>query len=433
MHSLDLGNLLENVAVLGACGKMGRGIALILLQQMGIEALKKRHSSFSLRLVDPNFLGFQDLKVYLRKELLRFAEKKIQSLRELFSSESEIVSNREVIDSFVERTLLIADCSPAINHIQGSSLIFEAAFEDIELKVDLLKAVHRMAPEGWVFTNTSSIPIELLADRSLLREKLIGFHFYNPPPVQKLVEVIPSKNSDPFLLEIAKKLGEKLGKILVYSSDHAGFIGNGHFAREVVFACQLVEELKKTNSAEIAIQRVDRITKDFLLRPMGIFQLIDYVGWKVIDQVLTVMSTFLSDPKLEAPLIKKYVEYGVEGGQEGNGTQKNGIFSYKENKIEGTFSPKGYQSFEEVSHPMPFDLSWKKIQKDPGLMDKIPAYFQALFEEKKSDNEIAKRFLIHSKKIEELLVKTHVARSLEDIGIVLKNGFYHLYAPHEVI
>lgn len=436
---LSLDNLLQRVAVAGASGKMGRGIALLLLEQMALDALKGEEahlSQYHLSLIDIDESRFRELKLYLQKELVRFAEKNIQLLRDLFSSIPSIVSNREVIDAFLKRAFDMVDCSSAIEHLRGSRLVFEAAFEDVDLKVALLKSVHSLAPDAFVFTNTSSIPIGLLADRSALKGRLIGFHFYNPPPVQKLVELIAIEKSEPSLLEVARALGERLDKIVVPSADRAGFIGNGHLAREVVFACQLVEELEQKYASEVAIQIVDQVTKAFLLRPMGIFQLIDYIGWEVVGQVLAIMETYLPDPELSSPWFKKYLEKGLRGGQTMEGKPKNGIFSYVEGKVEGVFTPSGgYVPLEALTFlgELPIDLSWKKIQKEPALIKQIPTYFSMLFQQKSFGSELAKRFLSHSRKVEELLVETHVARSLEDVGSVLKNGFYHLYSPHEVL
>src|SRR6185295_16568588 len=110
----------------------------------------------------------------------------------------------------------------------------------------------KIAPKAFVLSNTSSIPIHLLASESGLKDQLIGFHFYNPPAVQKLVELIPQERAGEVadevadeVLAISQELAKKMNKIVVYSRDVAGFIGNGHFSREIALACRFVEELQK--------------------------------------------------------------------------------------------------------------------------------------------------------------------------------------------
>jgi 3-hydroxyacyl-CoA dehydrogenase len=395
---------------------MGRGIALLLLQEMSRRFQKK---TCQLKLIDVNPEGFSELKAYLKQHLQRFAEK--QGLQG---------------EDFVENSMLKVDCSASLEVCRGAHLIFEAAFEDIEVKTSLLKSVNRLAKDAWVLTNTSSIPIGILARQSGLNEKLIGFHFYNPPPVQKLIELIPSHMTSLKLKKIAHELASRLKKVVVSSVDVAGFIGNGHFSREIVFACQMVKNLEKKYPLEQAVYFVDSITRVLLLRPMGIFQLLDYVGLKIADQVLRIMRELLPDPALLAPLLEEWIAHGIFGGQTLSGAPLNGIFRYQDQKIEGIYH---LLSSEYISLPQlppliaPMDLSWKKIQQDPSLRRVLPEYFALLREQKEEASQLAIDFLAHSKEIEELLVRTQVAHTLGDVGTVLKEGFHQLYAPHEVI
>lgn len=420
---------LQNVAVIGACGKMGRGIALLLLQEMALKALSSGDFSTHLKLIDTNEQGFYELKVYLLQQLTRFAEKNINSLRKVCVNRQDIVSNEEAITAFVETALRFADCSQEIAHVKGAEIIFEAAFENILLKKDIIKAIQEYAPKAWVLSNTSSIPLSLLAQGS---NRVIGFHFYNPPPIQKLLELIPMEGGDPELELLAKELANKLRKTLVISKDVAGFIGNGHFVREMVFASELVKELSSHYSQEEAVQFVDAITRDFLLRPMGIFELLDYVGLHIADQILKIMREHLPDSAIHSLLIQKWVAEGLKGGQDLNGHSKDGIYQYQQGKATAIYSleKKAYVplgSFEELGK-VPLGLSWKRPQKE-----QLPAYFKEIFQSKNLGCQWAARFLRRSYEIEKQLVANGVAQSLEDVATVLKNGFHHFYAPHEVI
>lgn len=419
-----LNEKLERVAVIGACGKMGRGIALLLLQEMALIALKSgKPSSFHLKLIDPFEEGYYDLKVYLEQQLVRYAEKNINALREVFQDREDLVGNGEMVTAFVSEALRIVDCSSDLGQVKKSILIFEAAFEEIPLKLDILRKIHEVAPEAWVLTNTSSIPIGLLAKESGLNDRIIGYHFYNPPPVQKLLELIPTQEGD--LKELAFELAKRLKKTVVVSKDVAGFIGNGHFSREIIFACELVEELKYPQ--ETAIQIVDSVTRDFLLRPMGIFQLLDYVGLPIAEHILNIIGNNVP------PLVQELIDAGLKGGQTLEGHPKDGIFQYNHGKMTGVYSleKKKYEPLANLSlGSVPMGLSWKKLQKEP---QEIPNYFELLFNSKDLGALLAVRFLKRSSEIETMLVETGVASSIKDVSTVLKNGFYHLYSPDEVV
>lgn len=413
---------LTQVSVIGACGKMGRGIALLVLQEMALLACTGDPTSYQLRLIDTNAAGFFDLKMYLKQQLLRFAEKNINRLRPFFADDPTKVNNRDIIQTFLDRAFMLTNCSTSIQSVSGSKLIFEAAFEDISVKTDLLKCLSK---DAYVFTNTSSIPIGLLAKQTGLGSHLIGYHFYNPPAVQKLLEIIPSSETSKELLDLSVELGKRLGKTIVQSKDIAGFIGNGHFAAEIVYASELVESLVPPYTIEEAVQLVDDITRDYLLRPMGIFQLLDYVGLPIIEQIFLVMD-------LKSDLVESWRNSGLVGGQTMEGEPKNGIFHYTNGKMDAVWSL-DLKKYLPLKLPIPLDLRWKKIQKDPKLLAEIPRHFEKLKDDETEKGKLAKQYLNRSKEIVNELVAKKIAASQEDVGIVLKNGFFHLYNPVEVL
>lgn len=423
---------LHRVAVVGACGKMGRGIAFLLLQEMALIALNSdpsKRSSFYLYLIDPFEEGYHDLKVYLEQQLKRFAEKNINAIREVFKRREDLIDNGEMVSTFAAEAMRLVNCSPEISNVKNALVVFEAAFEEIPLKREILRKIHDHAPKAWVLTNTSSIPIGLLAKEG---GNIIGCHFYNPPPVQKLLEIIPCEGGEENLTAFAVKLAKRLKKTVVFSKDVAGFIGNGHFSREIVFACLLVEELSKVHPKETAIQIVDHVTRDFLLRPMGIFQLLDYVGIPVAEHILHIISKYVPDPSIQASLIQELIQAGLKGGQTLEGYPKDGIYQYEHGKIQGVYSfeRKGYVPLADLAFlgAVPRQLTWKKLQKE-----ELPKYFEELFASKDQGAQLAVRFLKKSFEIESLLVETGVAASLKDVSTVLKNGFHHAYSPDEVI
>jgi 3-hydroxyacyl-CoA dehydrogenase len=211
-----------------------------------------------------------------------------------------------------------------------STIIFEAVSENRALKVKLFSQIEQNNPEKpWYFTNTSSVPIHLIDEEAKLGGRVLGFHFYNPPAVQKLVELIVTGKTDPDMTAFSKEYAKNLGKVVVPANDFAGFIGNGHFMRDALHGIHTAEKLAKDMPFAEAIYAVNRVSQDFLIRPMGIFQLIDYVGIDVVSFIMNVMNPFLPDEDLHSDLLDKMITLGIKGGQFSDGSQKDGFLKQK--------------------------------------------------------------------------------------------------------
>lgn len=405
--------MMQKIAIIGAGGKMGAGITLLMLLL----------PNSRIKAIDVSESALDGLKNYLKQQLVRHAEKSINQLRKSYESRKDLISNEEMIENFTWESLDRIDFSTHLEDAEGAGLIFEAAVENIDSKVEILKKIR--SSSSWIFTNTSSIPISLLNEKAHLNNRIAGFHFYNPPPVQKLVEVIELQESPIELKELIKDLGNKLQKTLVYSNDIAGFIGNGYFMREIVYSFKKWKEL---GSSDFGLQQIESVTKNFLLRPMGIFQLMDYVGLDVVKNILSIMKDLLPDPELQVHELDEWLSLGIKGGQKFNGQQKDGIFQYENGLPKALFSltKKKYIPLEDdllIGVP-PGGLNWKTAVKNK---EAIPFYFADLLKDQSLGSILAQDYLKEGKRIANLLVSSHVAHSLKDVEVVLKNGFYHLY------
>lgn len=444
---------LNSVAVLGAAGKMGSGISMLLLQQMACEVAQRTDKSNSIKskliLIDANEEGFVPLKHYLRDQLKKFAERNINDLRKWYVQRADLIDNEQMIEEYIEGGMDCVRFGMLLEECRGARLVFEAIVEDVAVKSDVFKKLNAiLGPEAFYLTNTSSIPIGILQDKSGLKGRLIGFHFYNPPAVQRLVEIIIPKEIAPQLKTIAQNIAKQLNKITVYSNDIAGFIGNGHFVREIHFACEKVRELAQTMTLSEAIFLVNSVTQEFLLRPMGTFQLLDYVGIDVAKRIATIMTTYLPGHSFEDPLLDMMVKEKVFGGQYGSGMQKDGFFQYEKGVLTGIYDFKQKKYIPCVNSAFRQDCdrrlgalpqghySWKSLTKDDQRETKINEYFRHLWQEDGLGAEMAKAFLTESQRIAHELVKDGVAQSVDDVDTVLKNGFFHLYgvdAPFSII
>lgn len=438
---IELDEKLKKVAVIGAAGKMGSGIALLLLQEMAQTSVKKHgnvnSALYQLVLIDANPESLPALKSYLRSNLIKYAEKNINGLRKFYEKNESLVSNEEIIQAFVQTALDITLIGTEVVLAKDSRLIFEAILEDFEVKSTLFRTLQQMnSSDSWYFTNTSSIPIQKLAASAGINSRLIGFHFYNPPAVQKLLEMVIPKSTDPQLINAGKELAARLQKNLVTANDIAGFIGNGHFIREVLFALKETERLSDQYKIPFheAVFIINSVTERYLLRPMGIFQLIDYVGLDVCLNIMHIMSTYHHDIHSENPILHKMVALGIKGGHDPNGMQKNGFFSYHKHELEKIYSltKKEYEplpdllAIEGLMGGFSSPISWKSLQNDPQREKQIEEYFKKLSQMQTAGARLAQRFLTHSEKVIEELVSSGVAQNRADVITVLKQGFFHV-------
>ena len=437
---MDLSRRLEQVAVVGAAGKMGSGIALLLALELGYRGLEQPDRTFILNLVDMNDAGLQGLVRYIRAQAAKDGEKQINRLRALFRDRPDLVDNQDMVQEFVFEVMLRLRTGRTLALAEDALLVFEAAFETEEVKQTIYRDLAaRCRPETFFFTNTSSIPLQGLSEACGIPGRLIGFHFYNPPAVQKLVELIRPRDCAPELAGLAGELATLLRKKTVPANDIAGFIGNGHFIRDGLYAIREVERLAPEAGFVPALHLVERVSRDFLLRPMGIFQLIDYVGIDVFELITRVMSRHLGED-LRSGLLERVLARGIKGGQDSGGSPRDGFLKYLKGKPAGILDPESgtyaelagpwFQAAEAKLGPAPEPaLSWKALSRDPAAPARLDAWFQALRGMDTLGAGMARRHFQASRATGLNLVRQGVANSPEDVNEVLKLGFFHLYGP----
>lgn len=439
---MDYNSRLQNVSVIGAEGKMGSGIVLLTILEMAKLSMKSENKdkTYVLNAIDVSDAALNGLSTYLRAQILRTAEKTTVQLRELYKDRSDLIENQEIIHQYINDVLLILRPSTSMTSAYNSFLIFEAVSENPELKVKLYSDINlNNKNDPWFFTNTSSIPINELDKKANLGGRIIGFHFYNPPAIQKLVELIVAENTSADLADFAKSYAKNIGKIIVPSRDIAGFIGNGHFMRDALYAINEVEKLSQSMSLPEAIFAINRVSQDFLIRPMGMFQLIDYVGLDVCIYIMSVMNSRFTKEEVNSPFLEKLVKIGIKGGQYANGSQKDGILRYEKGTISGIYHPEkdDYVEIEEVKDKVndflgalpDSHLPWKEMIRIPFRDSDIKNYYTELKSMGNKGAMLAIEYATKSKQIGEHLVSEGVAENSEDVNKVMLTGFYHAYGP----
>jgi 3-hydroxyacyl-CoA dehydrogenase len=432
---------LQHVSVLGAAGKMGSGILLLTAVEMADLSLKPENKGkpFVLNAIDVSDEALSGVMKYLRAQVLKIAEKKAVALRKVYAGNKNLIENSEIIDQYIFDVLSIVRPTTRMEAAYDSKMIFEAIKEDPGLKVSIFSKICSSNPNNpWFFTNTSSIPITELDEKAGLGGRIIGFHFYNPPAVQKLVEVIKAKNTLKEVEEFALAYAKNLRKVVVPANDFAGFIGNGHFMRDIIHAASTVEKPGKDFSLVEAIYALNKISQEYLVRPMGIFQLIDYVGVDVCSYIMSVMKPYVKDENIHCPLLDTYLTAGIKGGQYADGSQKDGILKYEKGRPVAICDPvkKEYVAIsliQPVVDPklgeLPAPPAWKSVVGNILKDSILKTYFSELKAKISPGAQLAKEYHLKSCAIGKKLVTDGVAFNDNDVNTVLLTGFFHAYGP----
>lgn len=205
--------------------------------------------------------------------------------------------------------------APNLMELRPCQWIIEAVNEDREAKAEVFRSLGRLCREDTVLaTNTSSLSITWLGAQAGAPERVIGMHFFNPPTLMRLVEVVPGLRTAPEVVAATQGLVERLGKVPVLSRDRPGFIANRIVAPMVNEAICMLEQGVGT-AADL-----DQVLRLGMNHPMGPLELADFIGLDVLLAILEVLHAELGDSKFRAsPLLRKYVEAGWLGRKSGRG------------------------------------------------------------------------------------------------------------------
>ena len=257
---------IKNITVLGS-GIMGHGIAQVSAMA-----------------------GYNVVLRDIEQQFLDKAMGKIKwSLDKLVSKEK---ISEEQRDEIFSRIIPIVDLNDAVRH---SDLVIEAVPEIMDLKKKVYAELDKVANDSVIFaSNTSTLPITEIADTISRPEKFIGIHFFNPPQLMKLVEVIPGQKTSDDVTNLTINFVKSVNKTPVTCrKDVPGFIINRLFIPLVHEACYVMERQK------IQQMEIDSAVKFRLGFPMGIFELADFTGLDVIHKATVEMH--MRDKKVILP------------------------------------------------------------------------------------------------------------------------------------
>jgi enoyl-CoA hydratase/3-hydroxyacyl-CoA dehydrogenase len=198
--------------------------------------------------------------------------------------------------------------------VEDADFVIEAIPEKLELKKQVFKEIDSYAPAHTILaTNTSALPVTEIAAATNRPEKVIGMHFFNPPALMRLVEVVMGEKTSENTCNVTIDLGKKFGKETVLcKKDVPGFIAN----RITIPGTNLVAWM--VYKGEYTIEEVDAAAMHKAGMPMGIFALLDFTGLDIAYHVLKFMEEREPNFKV-APLINEKMEKGEIGVKAGKG------------------------------------------------------------------------------------------------------------------
>lgn len=217
------------------------------------------------------------------------------------------------------RDTVVANLSytATLDDLKGCGLVVESIVEDLETKKALFRTLdERLGPETVLASNTSTLSITSLASATgeERRRRFLGCHFFNPPVVMGLVEVIPTVETDPAVVETVRAFLFELGKTPIVVRDSRGFMVNRLLAPYLLDAVRLLERGLGT------IADFDTAMREAAGMPMGPFELIDYIG---IDVVHAMASNLYEEYRSEAfappELLNRMLTLGFVGRKGGRG------------------------------------------------------------------------------------------------------------------
>jgi len=276
--------------------------------------------------------------------------------------------------------------------ISDCDWIIEVVIERLDIKQQVFEKVEKYRKKGSLITsNTSGIPIHMMTEGRSddFKQHFCGTHFFNPPRYMRLLEIIPTKDTRPEVVQFFMNYGDRiLGKQTVLCKDTPAFIAN----RVGVYAMAKVYQL--TQELGLPISAVDKLTGPAIGRPKtGTFRLGDLVGHDTAAKVIQGIKANCPDDEQAATFeIPKYLQFMLDNKFLGNKTKKGFYEKTKERDAKGRpvilaldLDTMEYKPTERVSLP---SLDTAK------QIDNLTARVQAVFNAEDKGGELVRRSLL---------------------------------------
>jgi 3-hydroxybutyryl-CoA dehydrogenase len=207
--------------------------------------------------------------------------------------------------------------SADLDDLKGCGFVLESIVEDRASKEALFRKLdERLPPEAILATNTSGLSVTGLSGAlgPERRRRFLGCHFFNPPFVLRLVEVVPTWHTEPQVVEAVRDLLERVGKRPIVVRDSRGFIVNRLLVPYLLDAVRLLER------GVAGIEDMDVALREGAAMPMGPLELIDYIGVDVVHAIAQSLFEEYRKESFSPPeLLSRMLQLGLLGRKSGCG------------------------------------------------------------------------------------------------------------------
>ena len=199
--------------------------------------------------------------------------------------------------------------------LAGCDLVIEAITEDLDAKLEMWRAVDRVAgPAAFFATNTSSLAVADQAAGTSRAERFLGLHFFNPAQVMPLLEVVRAEATADEAYELGFEVGEKLGKTTVAARDNRGFIVNR------LLVPYMLDAMRAYEQGVGSVEDIDRGMVAGASHPMGPLTLADFIGLDTLASIADVMVNAYGEERFAQPdALRRLVAAGHYGRKSGRG------------------------------------------------------------------------------------------------------------------
>ena len=239
-----------------------------------------------------------------------------KALKEINWSLGKLVEKGKLTDENAKKTFLRVKATTNLEDAcKDVDFVVEAVPENLELKKQVFSRLDKASPNHTILaTNTSSLSITEIANATQRPEKVVGMHFFNPPVLMPLVEVVKGEKTSDETVETTINLAKRLGKTpALVKKDVRGFIVNRILVSMFTDACHAVRR------GEATMEMVDATIKYKAGLPMGAFELADYLGLDIVYSVSKVMEEAYGERAKVCPLLEQLVKEGKFGQKSGKG------------------------------------------------------------------------------------------------------------------
>ena len=262
-----------------------------------------------------------EVTVYSRsRDAFDIGKAKLAKMLRLLARDSKFFAAEAVADDAArDATMARLSHSPGIEALAECDAVIESVAEDAELKQGIFTQLGSVcSPEAMLATNTSSISISQLAGVTAQPSRVVGMHFFNPPTMMQLIEVIPGIETSEDTVARAMGLSARFGKRGIRVKETPGFVVNRVLVAMMNEAIHLLEE------GAASLEDIDEAMKLGAGFPLGPFRLCDLVGLDVFEHTCESIYKELGDDKFRPPVILKQL---VAAGRLGR-KSRHGFYKY---------------------------------------------------------------------------------------------------------